>query len=141
MTDNGKPTCEAIAADGMRCRLDFGLNPDGKCFHHSDHTAEARARARSQAGKTTAERRRRQSKTIQVTEAMEPPRTAAEAKKWSAWLAWAAVTGELDKGTVREASGAIRVFLASLKQADYEHAIDELRAEVRGLKSLKLEVL
>jgi len=140
-----KRQCPAIKADGERCRVTFGLNPEtALCWFHDPVRADERRRTSSLAGKRTAEERRKRARTIHEDEAMQPPATAGEAKKWSAWLAFAAVTGLLDRGTVREAAGAIRVFLSSLEKAEYEAALEEIRAEVRELRGLtkkqKLEV-
>jgi hypothetical protein len=136
MSGSENRRCRGTTRDGRPCRVTFDLNPrTGLCRAHDPERAEERRRACVLGGKTTAEARRKRSRTIDAGEAMDPPTTAAEAKEWSAWLVVAAATGVLDKGTVGQAVGALRVFLASLKQADYEAALAELKDEVKRLKN------
>jgi hypothetical protein len=133
--------CLGTTKDGRSCRVTFGLDPEsGLCRAHDPERAEERRRACVLGGKTTAEARRKRSRTVDAGEALPAPKTAGQAMEWASWLAVAAVTGQLDKGTVAQAVAALRIFLASLEKAEFETAITELRETVDSLKEKRMEV-
>ena len=127
--------CIAKRQDGKQCLVDFGVEDDGLCWHHSAKHIEARRRAKSQGGKSTATMRRKfNQKTITEEEALSPPLTAADCVAWSSWTAWAVSTGRIDKSTAREISYSLRTLLNALEKAEIEQAIIELKAQVAELK-------
>lgn len=128
--------CEHVRPDGTRCKVTFGVDKaERRCWHHAAKWRVKRERATALGGRTTAAQKRVRPKTIAEGEAMEPPRTAEEAKNWSAWLVRAVVIGAVDKGVAQQASTALRTFLTALEKSDYEKALAEVQAEVRAMKA------
>lgn len=131
--------CKAIKEDGARCGVDFGLDDEGLCWHHSPTKAEERHRAKSRGGRTTATKGQRVASLDEIPDA---PQTAADAKAWASWLAVAVATGKVDRTTGREIAGVLRTFLTSLEKAETEAKVEELRQDIAALKKNRgLEVV
>ena len=129
--------CEALKEDGTRCRCNFGLDPDGLCWHHSKMWADQRRRAMSQGGKATAARRRKfAQRTLQPSEA-EPVTSPEEATELASWVTWAMLVGVVDRHTGREVLNGVKVYLAAREKTELEAKLAELGEQVAELKRLR----
>lgn len=127
--------CIATKSDGERCKTKFGLSDEGYCYAHDPEREEERKKALSKGGRATAAAtRRNHTWTVNPDEVMGPPKTAAEAMRWSSWATWAIAVGELDKGTGSVVLRGVSTFLKALEAAEVERKIDLLEATVEKLK-------
>ena len=126
-----KPRCLAIAESGEQCQVTQGIQTDGCCWFHSEHTAEARQSAASRGGKSS---RKSKIRVASPNEVPEPPQTLSDIVSWASWVTWATAVGHVDSGTSRQITGALGELRRAIEKRDLEVDIEELRAQVKQLK-------
>jgi len=123
------PTCTATRKNGERCRVPFGLSPDGLC---SVHDPARTGLMRDALAKSIAVRHEKRilAKTVLPEGMLNPPKTTNDAVRWSAWAMHACATGVIDARTCHEINFAVNSFTASVHKRDLEREIKALRADL-----------
>lgn len=130
--------CAFIRSDGTRCGTRFGIREDGMCFAHSTDPAvrERRAKARAKGSMATSRKYRTKSASFAKEDEVPPcPETAADAARWASWLTRAVSIGTVAPAVAREISGALRIYLAALKDSTTEDDIAELQETFAELRA------
>ena len=130
------PQCKATNLKGEQCRVEWGVNPEnGLCYTH-DPTREDQRKEGQRKGQKQATYQRRKSafRVVDPGKAPPMPQSAQDAADYAAWLVEATVTGAVDARTAKEASGALRTFVAAHDKAQLQKRIAELEALVKKAK-------
>lgn len=115
-----------LKEDGDPCGVTANLGADGQCIWHSPARKEEARAARSQGGRTSAERKRRE-----PVQAPPAPRTIAEARDYASWAVEAVASGKLDARTGDVVQKILKEFRTATEKADVESEVKALRAEIR----------
>ena len=100
--------CRHAKDDGERCGVTFGLSDDGLCVHHDPERRDLVRRARSDGGRTTAEKRRKRPK---MADEDLPPLTSHEAAEtWTDRIGRAAATGRMSATAANAALRAVQTW-------------------------------
>lgn len=141
-----RPTCGSAGGkrdDGKPCGTANGLQPDGRCFRHSRHTAHllAQAEHRVKAGQKAHRRR-----VAPVTEAELPAEleTPEDAQRWLAFAARNVAIGRLSHSQGQAISAAVREWLkaeniagAARRAAALDSEVRKLQAELKRRRGIK----
>ena len=131
MTTQTEQRCIAIAESGEQCQVTRGIQADGRCFWHSDLTADARLQAASRGGKSS---RKSKVRVASPTEVPDPPQSLSDIVAWASWCAYATATGIIDSGTSRQVSQALGELRRAIEKRDLAVEIEQLRDQVKQLK-------
>lgn len=121
--------CPATTKEGVPCSISFGhFGNDGKCYWHTEdpEVAAHRQEIRSRGGKASA-----REKALPPLEIPTDPETIEDARKYLAWLARSALTGQLEP---RQVEAANKALLTWIKAEDYARQIRELRKMITDLQ-------
>lgn len=133
MTDDQRPRCPTVKADGEQCGQKMNLQPDGLCLWHSPLAAETAQEARIRGGERCGEARRAKRgevKTVTPADAPPIPETLEDAVTYAAWAVHAVATGQIDARTAREVNYGLTTFRMGLEKRDLLRQIRELRAKL-----------
>lgn len=131
-------TCVHIKPDGERCRATGGIQADGKCALHSEHTAAKVAAGRRAGGAATAEQFRRPGLTEEDLPVLQ---THGDAERFLEQVARAAATGQIDKGDAAAATRAVEAWLKARADKLSGNHILELELAVKQLTNERDEAL
>ena len=121
--------CAGMTMRGTRCRVRV-TNEGDLCLFHDPEQGAALAAAQHSGGAPAKERGLKPAEDLPGG----PPKTAAEAMTWSAWLVRAVAEGSVGTTTASQVASSLRVFLQSLDKAELEGQVAELRAKLQELQ-------
>lgn len=137
--DDTPTRCQAIKANGERCRCTLSVREsDGRfyCPSHDPKRREKMQRARARGGRVTGGiNKDRWTRTVSEAGMLDAPRTAADCVEWSSWVTHAVAVGIIDRATAREVNNGIKVLLTSLEKSEIEGKVAELSRKLEALKA------
>lgn len=129
--------CSHVKDSGEQCGMKGNLREteDGAlCIWHDPTRRRKAQRMRAKGAKAVAEKKRRAKiRTVEMTEALEPPQDIEDVARWLSWTAVAVSTGKVDARTAREVTYALRALLDALERVEQSEQIEELRAQLEAL--------
>jgi len=116
--------CQHVKDDGERCGVTFGLSDEGLCIHHDPARRKLVERARSDGGRTTAEKRRKRPK---LHDSDLPPLTSHEAAEvWTDEIGRAAATGRMSAAHANAALRAVKEWREARESGKVSERLESL---------------
>lgn len=131
ITPDEAVVCPATTKAGAPCQVTFGMfGADGRCLWHSEDP-ETVAHRRGVQARGTQGSMKKAGEELPPLEIPADPETIEDARKYLAWLARSALTGQIEP---RQVEAANKALLTWIKAEDYARQIRELRKMITDLQ-------